>query len=815
MTSKKQKLNQHDRGKTQPNYSKKTSTSEKKGNYPFALLSQSSSNSAKTSSAQHNLSPEQVVSLAENANEKITPEQLTSIIASKPHDNFNLEDYWQKAKIFKAATENLDKQLEQVEINKRELEEKETKAGVIKEKLEQQYQAITEQQAQLQTQENQLNQCASQLSQLERQLRERELNAEAGFIKQNRAALAELETQTGDLRQAREQLYKDIIQKQKQLEFEINQRRAELEQELVAKLQEIKNEQQQIDAARKQLKVEYRNLETERELLEEDKQILEDKIEQRAAARVEQLKVKIQVLEERLIIAQQVREQFQAKLIQKAEADRRFGQRTPEEVLEELENLRREKTELEQKLALRLSESATARLQELESQKEAWETERFRLSTRVQELERSITYNRIAVTELETLRDEKEALEASNSRYKANLEELKTQVNEAVAQSKDKSPFPECSRMDSDPRLQTDILLYEHIPDLKEFAEDLRYRIASSPLEQEKKLYYSECDIRAFLGGLAMSHLHILQGISGTGKTSLPVAFARAMGGEYKLVEVQAGWRDRQDIIGYFNAFEGRFYESDFLKALYEAQCPANRQKIYIIILDEMNLSRPEQYFADFLSKLEQETPTISLTTDLDKPSPKLFQNQNILAIPSNVWFIGTANQDETTLEFADKTYDRSHIMELRRSHENFVIPSQLEPRHPVSYQALTKSFKNAQRRYVDKALKVNQFLNDTLAKFLQSRFKVGWGNRLERQINDFVPVVIAAGGSLGEACDHILATKILRKIRDRHDTPTSDLRKLKDELQSGWTLYEFQPEPKQSIEIIDTEIRRLEPGDD
>ena len=374
--------------------------------------------------------------------------------------------------------------------------------------------------------------------------------------------------------------------------------------------------------------------------------------------------------------------------------------------------------------------------------------------------------------------------------------------------------------MDADARLQIqrEIPLYEHIPDLEEFAEDLRSRIALSPTmldkNTQKRLYYSKRDIRAFLAGLAMSQLHILQGISGTGKTSLPVAFARATGGDYKLVEVQAGWRDRQDLIGYFNAFEGKFYESDFLQALYEAQCPSNRERIYIIILDEMNLSRPEQYFADFLSKLEQDSPTIGLTTDLDKPSPQLFQNQNRLAIPPNVWFVGTANQDETTLEFADKTYDRSHIMELQRRHDqSFNLPEQLEARNPISHQALIKSFNRAQTKYATEASQVYQFLNDTFADFLERRFKVGWGNRLERQIKDFVPVVIASGGTQGEACDHILATKILRKIRDRHDTPSSDLRKLKDDLLEEWL--DSQTQPEQSVAIIDAEIRRLEPGEE
>lgn len=782
----------------------------KSGNFPFEPKSSVSSSSINKASAEDKLSQEQVDTLAEQAKEVITEEQLSSANASTPDNDFKLQDCWKQAKIFETAIGNIKVKQEQVETKNQELEEQ-------KLELESKEEEINKRNKQLIESEEKLNQRAAELSKLERRLREDELNAEAGFIKQNRAALTELENQSEELSHVREQLYQDIAETRKKLDIEIAQKHKLIEKEIAEKEQEIEIARKQIEHEQKQSRFEQRKLETERELLEEDKQALSDKVEQKTAAITKKLKVTIEVLKERLKSAEELREDFQTKLVERCEADRRFGQKTPDEILEELETLRREKAELQQKLASKLSDTAAARLQELESQQEEWETERFQLSTRLQELQRSATSNRIAVTELETLRDEKEALDARNTRIKAALEELKTEVNQAVSDSKNKSAFPECFRMDADTKMQTEIPLHEHIPDLKEFADDLREHIALSPTmlheDTQKRLYYSKRDIRAFLAGLAMSQLHILQGISGTGKTSLPVAFARATGGNYKLVEVQAGWRDRQDLIGHFNSFEGKFYESNFLQALYEGQCPSNRDRIYIIILDEMNLSRPEQYFADFLSKLEQDSPTIDLVTDLDKPSPQLFQNQNRLAISPNVWFVGTANQDETTLEFADKTYDRSHIMELQRCHESFNLPEQLEARNPISHQALIKSFHRAQTKYATEASQVYQFLNDTFADFLERRFKIGWGNRLERQIKDFVPVVIAAGGTQGEACDQILATKILRKIRDRHDIPSSDLRKLKDDLLKEW--FDLDTEPEQSVAIIDAELRRLEPGEE
>lgn len=225
-----------------------------------------------------------------------------------------------------------------------------------------------------------------------------------------------------------------------------------------------------------------------------------------------------------------------------------------------------------------------------------------------------------------------------------------------------------------------------------------------------------------------------------------------------------------------------------------------------------MNLSRPEQYFADFLSKLEQDSPELRLNTDLERLSPKLFKNKDTLIVPPNVWFIGTANQDETTLEFADKTYDRAHIMELERKHESFDIPNRPLARQSISYRMLTDAFKEAQRQHRQKAAEAFQFLNETLSELLETKFKIGWGNRLERQIAHYIPVVIAAGGSLTEATDSILATKILRKIRDRHDTQPKDLTDLKDTIETYWSELDAGA-PDKSLRILKTELHRLERG--
>ena len=763
----------------------------------------------KTSNSQKiDFSNEQINALSGKASGQLTEEDLETL-GSSPPESFDLKQLWEKAEIFDLATKRLELGNQQLESQKQELQVKQTD-------LEDQKQKLTEASKLLGEDREQLNRQLAEVNQQERQFQEREANATAGFLTQNRVALSQLEQQIAQVSQEIAQALSKKVEIQEQLTEEIAQKYAEFEQNIFTERQEFEQERQQLIAERKSLRKEQNRLEIDRELLEEERQYFEEKVDQHAAAKVERLEARLRVCKDLSEISQKQQQNLEVKLGQLFDANKRFGQRNPEEILAELEDLRRQNNELEQKLSERPTEAAARRLEDLEVQKEQWEAEGFRLSEKVQQLERSAAINRIAVLNLETLRDEKKALEASNNRLRAVLEELRVNVNDAIAQSKERSPFEKCVQLDKDEKLQIAPPLSQESIDLAQFAEDLRYRIAISSLEKGKRLYYSEEDIRAFLGGIAMQgKLHILQGISGTGKTSLPIAFARALGRRgrenYKLVEVQAGWRDRQDLIGYYNSFEGKFYETEFLTALYEAQCPEFRDQIYIIILDEMNLSRPEQYFADFLSKLEQDAPELILNTDLERPSPKLFKKKDTLIIPPNVWFVGTANQDETTLEFADKTYDRAHVMELERSQENFDIPK-ISGRNSISYNALTTAFNEAQKQHHSKATKAFVFLNDCLSEILESKFKIGWGNRLQRQINDYIPVVIAAGGSLTEATDHILATKILRKVRDRHDIQLGDLTELKETIEAYWSELDAG-KPVKSFNILESELQRLERG--
>jgi len=660
---------------------------------------------------------------------------------------------------------------------------------------------------------------------LEDSLRSRELNAEAGFVAERRASLQMLDQEAAAVREELSRARGLMTTERAEWDARWHEQdikvRADLESlradqnaahlKIAAEL-DAQRRQFEIDSsrARTDLKKQQAKLDVLVDVMAEDRAAFDLRVQERAGALLEDAGAKYRDLEARLDAARTERDALYERLREREEAERALGNRPLSEVKRELDNLIKERKSLTDRLAKRPSEDMVARLETLERAQEEWEADRARLSQELISSRAAVARSSIAVTEMESLRDQKAALETGRDLLQAALEELRKDVDDRIRRSDGVSPFPSCSEMDRDEALQVSPPMYDEISDLRVFCEDLQQRIAIDPASS-KVLHYSLSDIRCFLAGMAMSRLHLLQGISGTGKTSLPLAMARALGAGSTLVEVQAGWRDRQDLIGHFNAFERRFYEAEFLQALYRAQCPRYANSVYIVVLDEMNLSHPEQYFADLLSALEQDPQhqKLDLMTASVEPAPALFQNGRTLPLPGNVWFVGTANHDETTKDFADKTYDRAHVMELPR-HREFFKSKRSKARPPVSLTALQGAFSAAQGLYQKQATDAYRFVDGSFADILGRRFRVGWGNRLERQMLDFVPVVLAGGGTLTEAVDHVLSTKLLRKIRDRHDTRPEDLEALRIAVEDAWPRLRSEGEPLKSKEIIRSELRRL-----
>ncbi|MBR5659394.1 MAG: AAA family ATPase [Lachnospiraceae bacterium] len=272
-------------------------------------------------------------------------------------------------------------------------------------------------------------------------------------------------------------------------------------------------------------------------------------------------------------------------------------------------------------------------------------------------------------------------------------------------------------------------------------------------------LYYSEEDIRKFIAGIGVSHLMVMQGLSGTGKTSMATAFGSYLQNPSTVIPVQPMWKERSDIIGYFNEFTKRFSEGTLLKKLYEARYT---DEIYVIVLDEMNIARVEYYFADFLSQMELSPANryLEVVSDTWDDDPRLL-NRGMLRIPENVWFIGTANNDDSTFAISDKVYDRAMLMNLDRKADLF---------EPVRVDGDRISFSHF-KKLVEEAKETNNLteeMNEKIRKideFLTSQYHITYGNRIRRQMEEFVPVYIACGGTEIEAIDDMIAKKVLRKL--------------------------------------------------
>ncbi len=285
-------------------------------------------------------------------------------------------------------------------------------------------------------------------------------------------------------------------------------------------------------------------------------------------------------------------------------------------------------------------------------------------------------------------------------------------------------------------------------------------------------LSYTHQDIATFVAGLGASKLSILQGMSGTGKTSLPKIFSEAIYGNCDIVEVESSWKDKNELLGYYNEFSMKYTPKKFTLALYKAAL--NQEIFTIILLDEMNLSRIEYYFSDFLSLMENEEDqrelrliNIKLTRkEADEEIDYLaLENGNTLRVPPNVWFIGTANRDESTFVISDKVYDRAHTMNFTKR-----APKVRDFKEPISkqfynYKTINDLFITAKENGNFDA--ENSELIKSVEKLL-SPYNISFGNRILKQIEDFVNIYKECFFNENvekEAIEKILLSKVVSKL--------------------------------------------------
>ena len=283
-------------------------------------------------------------------------------------------------------------------------------------------------------------------------------------------------------------------------------------------------------------------------------------------------------------------------------------------------------------------------------------------------------------------------------------------------------------------------------------------------------LNFSEQLIQRFIASLCTKPFVICSGLSGSGKTKLAQAFAQWIcykeaegekNEQYCIVPVGADWTNREPLLGYPNALQKSNYvspENGVLDLIIRARL--NVSKPYFLILDEMNLSHVERYFADFLSTMES-GDSIPLHTIDDEESgiPKQIK------LPKNLFIIGTVNIDETTYMFSPKVLDRANTIEFRLSDDD--LSTFIDSDVSLDLNVLKGVGENMGECFVamatqksDKNLKKTQ---EDLMKFFKELKKSGaeFGYRTASEIGRLMFML----QELGEKGDNLLDIAIMQKL--------------------------------------------------
>lgn len=612
-------------------------------------------------------------------------------------------------------------------------------------------------------------------------------------------------------------------------------------EDLKKQIEDISRREKELHDAQLKLDSDRQDFEFEKEALDDEKAYVQrrkERYDSSSPAKVEELEVELKdekskygmLIEKYEALSKRFAETEVLLETVKTEIESSNGGKkivSMREIIAEMQKFREKYERLAAVYEKYLKDASISDLEEKAQRAEKLERENSALEQERNRYREEAVAARNASKELEVVRQEVEATNALNEHLLQELESHKTAL-----ESRTGDTCPSLSKVDTE-------------TEESDFVADINRRVQRTSLEslrdivshvknyagsrnKDERLYYTDNDIRAFLAGMAVSRLIILQGMSGTGKSSLPRIFSEAISGFNRLIPVESSWRDRNELLGYYNDFNKKFNAKSFTIELYRSTKKRCKEVPTFIVLDEMNLARIEYYFSDFLAilqepdhdkwlielvssdmrtlpmelpeevkqKMRKDDPTVfaiwekiersrqgdlkSETSDEEKEmltsylaklgrltgAKDLIDGRKI-RVTDNIWFIGTANQDESTFEISDKVYDRAQVVSLNRKGVSEGQYANTEKKY-ISVTDLIKLFEGAINAYKKKA-EVEARL-EKLDAVLMDKFDISFGNRIVTQTVDFAAVFTAAGGSLEDALDYQISTKILRKVISSDD---------------------------------------------
>lgn len=289
---------------------------------------------------------------------------------------------------------------------------------------------------------------------------------------------------------------------------------------------------------------------------------------------------------------------------------------------------------------------------------------------------------------------------------------------------------------------------------------------------QRANFFINEKLALRFVASLLTKPFVILTGLSGSGKSKLAQAFSIWLCESEKqfcIIPVGADWTNREPLLGFPNALEtGKYVKPDnrVLDLIIEAK--DNAEKPYFLILDEMNLSHVERYFADFLSVMESHQDIF-----LHAGSESWSDVPANVSLPKNLFIIGTVNIDETTYMFSPKVLDRANVIEFRVTADE--MEAFLSNSQPLNVDTLQNAGANMASSFVsianDKSIvaKNVEELNNTLITFFNELKKTGaeFGFRTASEILRFTAIInrIEPNWKIAQIIDVAIMQKLLPKV--------------------------------------------------
>jgi len=587
------------------------------------------------------------------------------------------------------------------------------------------------------------------------------------------------------------ELLKQVDLYKKSVEERLNLKVSELEvreEELNKKYKELQKEQEKFEKQDEELSnqkiivnTKEKTLQFQQRMLDQDEQIFQQRVDEKVQDKIKETEQRLQdkiQSEENLI---KKLSHMEKQITEDEKVELQSGHRSKQELLAQLEQQNEDILRLKQELRERPDQNIWIELEEKSKKYQSVLDKNKDLSKRVVDLEQKQHSWLMSVGQLEQLQEQKELELKRRETIMVQIELYKNEVERLKSIVEKPQEREQRVEVIEKPKFTKRKESFDKIDEIS-WLEQILSKAYESGLKFNRRLLYS---FHTSLKTAEWSPLTVLAGVSGTGKSELPRNYSRFGGLYFLSLPVQPDWDSPQSLFGYFNSIDNRFNATPLLQALTQFQRPnASRNseqnlsdRLFLVLLDEMNLAHVELYFSDLLSKLEERrglTDPVNIEIDLGSDMEKY-----PIELTRNVLWVGTMNEDETTKSLSDKVIDRGNLI-------GFPRPTSFERRKALNLVGASPNLsKRTWQQWINNKVIFEQELDkykEKLEKINEHLEFVGRaiGHRVWQAIENYVsnhPLVIEAKGNenedkyqldkmIGLAFEEALVHKVMPKLR-------------------------------------------------